>query len=296
MVTTNLSIQQPANGADVGTWDSVVNATSQTIDTAFGTVAMINATGLSGVQTLTLAQYGCASLVVTGSPTASITFQLPAGVARFLFVWNLTSDNSIWFASANGGTTIEVQSGVAATVVIDPINGARFGDTANTGAGGSANQVQVNAGGALAGATGLVYAPSTSGLSISGPLTVGGNVGLGTVTEPLDVQASAATLTQALAFQTAAMPIDCSKSNVFRVTLTTNMSSPPVFSNMVDGQTVNIQMQQDSTGNRTALWPSSFRWVNGTPGVLSTAPGAIDMLVATFINGVWLAALLTGFA
>lgn len=298
MTTTNLSLQQPANNSDQGTWDVPVNANSAALDTALGSAATLNATGLAGAQTLTLAQYGCASLVITGALTANIVYQLPAGVSRFLFVDNTTTGAfAVSFASASGGGVIAVPQGDSAAVVIDPTHGARFGDTIATGAGGSANQVQINAGGALAGAPGLVYAPATSGLGISGPLTVSGPVTLsGAVITPLDVQASAATLTQVLAFQTAAMPINCALSNVFRVILTTSMSAPPVFSNMTDGQTVNIQLQQDTVGNRTALWPASFLWVGGTPGVLSTAPGAIDMLVATFINGVWLAALLTGFA
>jgi hypothetical protein len=299
MTTQNLALQEPANNTLNGTWDTVINANSTVIDSALGSVATLNATGLTGVQTLTLAQYSCASLVVTGAPTGNVTYQLPAGVGRFFFVNNTTTGAfSVSFASASGGAVIAVPQGAAAAVVINA-NGARLGNTIATGAGGAANQVQVNAGGALAGAPGLVYAPATSGLTVGGPLSVSGPVALsGAVTTPLDVQASAATLTQVLAFQTAAMPIDCSRSNVFRVTLTTNMSSPPVLSNMADGQSVNILLQQDATGNRTALWPSSFKWVNGTPGVLSTAPNALDLLVATYIGGLsaWLAALLRGFA
>jgi hypothetical protein len=300
MATPNLSLQEPANNTLNGTWDVAVNANSTTLDNALGAAATLNATGLTGVQALTLAQYSCATLVVTGAPAGNVTYQLPAGVSRFLFVNNTTTGAfSVSFASASGGAVVAVPQGASATVVIDPTRGARLGNTIATGAGGAANQVQVNAGGALAGAPGLVYNPATSGLAVGGPLAVSGPVALsGAVTTPLVVQASAATITAVLAFQTAAMPIDCSKSNVFRCTLTTNMTSPPVLSNMADGQTINVLLQQDATGNRTALWPANFKWVNGTPGVLSTAPNAADLLVLTYFASLnaWLAALLRGFA
>jgi len=298
MTTQNLSLQQPANNSLIGTWDTAVNATTAALDKALGSLQTLNATGLTGLQALTLAQYGAANLVVTGAPAGNITYQLPAGVGRFLFVDNATTGSfSVSFASASGGAVVTVPQGDAATIIIDPTNGARFGDTIATGAGGSANQVQINAGGALAGAPGLVYAPSTQGLGIGGPLSVAGSLALsGAVTTPLSVTASAVTPTVVLAFATAAMPIDCSKSNMFRVTMLTNLSSPPVLSNMVEGQTINILFQQDGTGNRTVLWPSSFRWAGGAPGVLSTAANATDLLVATYINGLWYCGLLTGFA
>jgi hypothetical protein len=298
MTTPNLSLQQPANASLPGTWDTAVNATTAALDKALGNLVVLNATGLAGLQTLTLAQYGAANLVVTGAPAGNVTYQLPAGVGRFLFVDNATTGSfSVSFASASGGSVVAVPQGDAATIVIDPTNGARFGDTIATGAGGTANEVQINAGGALAGAPGLVYAPASQGLGVGGPLSVAGSLALsGAVTTPLSVQARAVTPTVVLAFQTAAMPIDCSKSNVFRVTLLTNLSSPPVFSNMAEGQTVNVLMQQDATGNRVALWPSSFRWAGGAPGVLSTAANATDLLVATYVNSLWYASLLKGFA
>jgi hypothetical protein len=298
MATPNLSLQQPANNSLPGTWDTAVNATTAALDKAFGSLVVLNATGLAGLQALTLAQYGAANLRVTGAPAGNITYQLPAGVGRFLFVNNATSGAfSVSFASASGGAVVAVPQGASATLVIDPTNGARLGDTIATGAGGVSGQVQINSGGALAGAPGLVYAPGTQGLAIGGPLSVAGSLALsGAVTTPLSITASAVTPTVPLAFATAAMPVDCSKSNMFRVTMLTNMSSPPVLSNMVDGQTINILIQQDATGNRTVLWPPSFRWAGGAAGVLSTAAGAADLLVATFVNGLWYCGLLKGFA
>src|SRR5215472_6959302 len=121
MTTQNLSLQQPANNSLIGTWDTAVNATTAALDKALGSLQTLNATGLTGLQALTLAQYGAANLVVTGAPAGNVTYQLPAGVGRFLFVDNATTGSfSVSFASASGGAVVTVPQGDAATIIIDP--------------------------------------------------------------------------------------------------------------------------------------------------------------------------------
>lgn len=88
------------------------------------------------------------------------------------------------------------------------------------------------------------------------------------------------------------LTIDCADSNVFTVAMTANVSSF-TLSNPGNGQTVNIRFTQDGTGSRTITWPASFKWASGNSIPLSTAPNAVDLLVATWFNDTssWLVSL-----
>jgi len=81
-----------------------------------------------------------------------------------------------------------------------------------------------------------------------------------------------------------AITLDCSKSNVFEQTLNGNATSL-TLNNLLDGQTVNIFFTQDATGSRTLSGLTSangYLWPGGAAGVLSTAAGAVDLLVCTY--------------
>jgi hypothetical protein len=108
----------------------------------------------------------------------------------------------------------------------------------------------------------------------------------------------AATAPVAVTFSATAMTVDCSLSNVFTTTFTANVTTAPTLSNAPDGQTINWFITQDATGSRTMTWPTSFKWPNGTAGVLSTAANAVDLVVATYrsATGFWYATLSKGFA
>lgn len=90
------------------------------------------------------------------------------------------------------------------------------------------------------------------------------------------------------------LTIDTDDSNVFTVTMNANVTTLNL-SNADQGQTINILFTQDGTGSRTITWPASFKWPSGTAGVLSTAAGSIDLLVATYIGTTWYASLLNDF-
>lgn len=44
-------------------------------------------------------------------------------------------------------------------------------------------------------------------------------------------------------------------------------------------------LQQDATGSRTVVWPSSVRWGTATPPTLSTAPSKTDIIQLTTLSG-----------
>jgi len=90
--------------------------------------------------------------------------------------------------------------------------------------------------------------------------------------------------------------IDCNDSNVFEITFDQNLQfANPV--NPIKGQTINVFLKQDATGNRTVpLWGSAWTFFNGEP-ILSTAPNAVDMLSCQYDDnaGKWRCSFLTGF-
>ncbi len=299
-VTTNKSLVTPPNAADPGTWDQPVNNNAHALDQALGGLTVLNAQGLTGVQTLTLAQYTPANIVVTGVQGGPVTYNLPAGVGGFYFVANAcTGPNStITFGSASVAGTVAVPSTDTAAIIIDPVYGARLADTIEQDAVGPTGAVQyAGANGNFAGDAGLSYTPGTQALAVGGPLNVGGNITMGGVFLGLAIVGNAQTAPVAIAFAGTGMVVNCELSNVFTTTLSGNITGAPSLTNVGDGQTINWRLQQDGTGNRTMAWPSNFRWPGATPGVLSTAANAVDLLVATFFasSGTWLASLLKSF-
>lgn len=302
-VTTNKSLVTPPNAADPGVWDVPVNNNSQALDQVLGGLTILNANGLSGVQTLTLVQYTPANIVVTGVPAAAVTYNLPAGVGGFFFIANLCTgaNNAITFGAAGATGTVVIPGGVSAAVIIDPVYGARRADSIAEEAAGPAGAVQyAGANGFFAGDAGLTYDPTTQTLAVGGPLAVGGGLALAgfVTTRMIFNQGSASTRPVAIAYAATGMAMNCALSNVFTTTLTGNITGAVAISGQDDGQTINWRLQQDGSGNRTMSWPSNFRWAGGTAGVLSTGANAVDLLVATFFAsaGTWLASLLKGFA
>lgn len=77
---------------------------------------------------------------------------------------------------------------------------------------------------------------------------------------------------------------DASLSNIFTVTLGGNrtLADP---TNIVAGKTYVWRITQDGTGTRTLAYGTAFKWPGGTAPVLSTASGAIDLIVGISING-----------
>ena len=89
--------------------------------------------------------------------------------------------------------------------------------------------------------------------------------------------------------------INTEMSNAFIVTMGTNITTLSL-SNATAGHALTIVFKQDATGNRTIVWPGTFKWAGGAAPVLSTAANSVDLLSVQFIDGAWHAALAKGFA
>jgi hypothetical protein len=127
--TPNKNIEKPANGDYNNTWSTPVNSDWDIIDKAFGGTTAINAVGASGTVTLTVSQYQAPIIVITGTLTANVNYQLPASVGGFWYIFNNTSGAfSIIFSSASGGSTATLPQGYTVGVISDGTN-IGFGTT-----------------------------------------------------------------------------------------------------------------------------------------------------------------------
>lgn len=166
----------------MNTWDVPVNADWTQIDKAFGNSASKNSTGLSGNQTLAVADYVPLTLIITGLPTAAITYVVPSGVGgQWVFANATTGGFAVGIKSNAGGTTILCPAGQNTLVSCDgTATGMRLSITTNPVAAGSNTQVQFNSSGITAGSSGFTFDGLTvamTGLNVFGDAQLGSGPG-----------------------------------------------------------------------------------------------------------------------
>lgn len=164
-------------------------------------------------------------------------------------------------------------------------NLAGINDVAATSGGGTVNFLRADG----------TWAPPVlaNPVHLQGPVTIDAPASGAALT----VNGSAATPTSAIGNSGVAFTVDCSKSNVFTVTMTNNVPAGAMtISNMQDGQTINLFLTQDGPGNRTLGNATGVKWPSGVVGILSTAGGSLDLMIITQSAGIKTASLLKGFA
>lgn len=111
MATINKGLTQPP--IDSAGWGLPLNEDYGIIDNAFGGVTSINVTGVTATPVvLTLAQYQSLTIKFTGTLTANVTYQFPAGVGgRWIVQNNATGAFTITMASLGGGATFRATAG-----------------------------------------------------------------------------------------------------------------------------------------------------------------------------------------
>jgi len=179
--TTNKSIIQPNNGSFADGWDVPVNTDWNIIDAALGGNYVLNPTGQSGIQALSLAEYQPLYLVVgvdltnPATLTAGVEYQFPAGIGGQWSVYNNTTGAfNVTFSSAGGGTSVVIGQGNRALLICDGTNvseATSFPSIVTPG--GLSGQLQFNGAGSFAGAAGTNVI-SSSGHTVTG-LTVTGS-------------------------------------------------------------------------------------------------------------------------
>lgn len=155
--TPNKGVEKPGSGDYVDQWATPVNADWDVIDTSFGGITNLSATGQSGIVALTVDQYRPPNVNITGVLTANVSYRLPSGVGGQWSVANNTSGAfTITFSSGGGGTVVPVLQGYRTLVICDGTN-VVYSQTAPINAAGSDTQVQYNSLGLFAGSANLTF-------------------------------------------------------------------------------------------------------------------------------------------
>jgi hypothetical protein len=150
--TANKDLEQPAHNDYVDTWDVPVNQNWEDIDTALGSSVTLNATGLSGVQVLSTAQYRPLSLLISGAPIAAITYEVPSGVGGQWIVRNATTGGfDVGIKSAAGGAIVNIPESTNLLVWTDGASNMRPSVNVPPAAAGADTTIQFNHGGTLGG-------------------------------------------------------------------------------------------------------------------------------------------------
>lgn len=177
--TPNKNLELPAHNDYVDDWDVPNNADFTAIDTALGGHTNLNATSLSGVVTLTSTQYTPPIILITGTLSADVNYQLPSGVGGVWSIFNNTTGaHNVTFSSAGGGSVEVLLQGYTTSCISDGTN-VGLDHTAPTNPGGLTTQVQYNNGGVISGSSKMTFDGtylSAAGLKLLGSST--GFVGL----------------------------------------------------------------------------------------------------------------------
>lgn len=91
--------------------------------------------------------------------------------------------------------------------------------------------------------------------------------------------------------------IDCSDSNVHKITMTKNITLDPP-TNPKSGQVINILFRQDSVGGWDVIFDPVFLFSSGSISTLTQAAYSRDLLSCQYdeTSAVWLCVMSTGFA
>lgn len=139
--TTNKTLEKPANGDYVDTWNIPVNGDMNIIDQAFGGTTSLNATG--GSVTLSVSQYRSLILQISGAISADVTYTIPIGVGGQWLVYDTTTTSVtavVKIASGGGGTVATCQRNAYILVGSDGTNCWVVSSSANVPTGGGTNK------------------------------------------------------------------------------------------------------------------------------------------------------------
>ena len=200
--TTNKGLLLPP--FNIANWNTFLDSDFTLIDTAFGGVTSINATGTSGTITLTEAQYRPPFIDVTGTPSADVYYSIPSGKGGQWTVNNGTSTFSVYMVSAAGGSSIRIPRGYRTIVSCDgSATGMRLSISTPASPGGTNTQVQYNSSDSFAGSANLTFNGTTltanaltvTNAATAGSLTVTGATSAAAITASGTVTATGAITT-----------------------------------------------------------------------------------------------------
>lgn len=98
--TPNLGLYTPARGADVGVWDTPVNANWNVLDNAFGAVTSVPITNTP--ITLSTAQAQSSTIVFTGAQTGNLSITFPP-IGKAYNLMNIATNAAAWIVALQVG-------------------------------------------------------------------------------------------------------------------------------------------------------------------------------------------------
>lgn len=145
--TTNKGIEKPASGDYVNAWAAPLNADWDDVDSALGGTTSISVTGVgAGIIALTVTQYRPPNIEFSGTLSANLQYQIPAGVGGIWTISNATNgSNTLQFSIASGnaltlgsGRTLIVSDGTNVSIAANyaPLQTGTFTATLTGGSGG----------------------------------------------------------------------------------------------------------------------------------------------------------------
>ncbi len=169
MTTTNKGLNEPA--ANSPNWNVPNNENFGFIDAALGGSTTKSATGVGTTPVvLTLVEYRNLSLTITGTLTANVTYQIPAGVGgQWIVANNTTGSYTLTISSGGGGASVVIPTGGRRTVYSDGTN--IYGADNATAAIGSSGTIVYNNGAGLTGSTDLLYDGSKVTVTVTSAAT-----------------------------------------------------------------------------------------------------------------------------
>jgi hypothetical protein len=176
MATTNKGFDQPA--ANSTNWDVPLNANFGLIDTALGSTVSISVTGVTATPVvLTVTQYRNLILNFTGTLTANVTYQVPAGVGgEWIVTNNTTGAFTLTIANVAAGASAVVPTGARQTLYSDGTNIYAAGVTTISG-----GTTGLTATGTSTITLGGTLALANGGTGATDAATARTNLGLGTM-------------------------------------------------------------------------------------------------------------------
>lgn len=280
--TTNKNIEKPAYNdyaSNPTGWSGPINSDWDVIDSGFGGVLSLNATGSVGTVNLSITQTQNLIFLISGVMTGNAIYTLPlnsSGALRVAGQWIIknatTGAFTVTFAPiSGGGTTVAIPQGETVCIYSEGTNIA-FADNPTSYINAAFAARSVLAGTAMTGGGAL-----SANVTITADQATVANWRSNVANKLLNPNAVWSAMSETVLTDGASIAWDMSTGFDFLVTLGGNraMANP---TNTKVGQKGRLIIQQDATGSRTVTWGTSFEFANGTAPTLSTTASAKDYL------------------
>ena len=280
--TTNKNIEKPAYNdyaSNPTGWSGPINSDWDVIDSGFGGVLSLNATGSVGTVNLSITQTQNLIFLISGVMTGNAIYTLPLNASgalrvagQFVVKNSTTGAFTVTFAPiSGGGTTVAIPQGETVCIYSEGTNIA-FADNPTSYITAAFAARSVLAGTAMTGGGAL-----SANVTITADQATVANWRSNVANKLLNPNTVWSAMSETTLTDGASIAWDMSTGFDFLVTLGGNraMANP---TNTKIGQKGRLIIQQDATGSRTVTWGTSFEFANGTAPTLSTTASAKDYL------------------